>query len=199
MSWLRGSDSTHTEDTVLYGKTFADIMLMVENDRLFMYPEEKIKNATPAEIKAYRKYRLMEIAKKEMMQSVKSALETLEEYADDIIKATAPRCKVIDGEVKTAQGWQDSGMCFDDYVKEHEKVAGNIVNYFANVLPPHRYSSSFLQVGEPADSVKEGERYLTFVYGYADPKYGEVWQYHGHCLSGGIEKGTKCPLCSKTK
>lgn len=194
MSWLRESDRTHIEDTVLYGRTFADIMLLLENDRKFMYPEEKIKNATPEEIKQYRKFQMLELAKREMLDSVRTALEVLEEYADDIIKATAPREKVIDGDVKTAQGWEDSGLNFEEYVKEYELVDESIIAYFANVLPPENYNYHFLQFGEPSDSVKEGQRYLTFIYGYKDPKYGEVWQYQGRCLSGGMKKGTEITI-----
>ena len=194
MSWLRESDRTHEEDSVLYGMTFADIMLLLENDRQFMYPEDKIRNATVKDIATYRKYRMLELAKREMMQSVRTALETLEKYADDIIKATAPREKVIDGDVKTAQGWEDSGLSFEKYVKEYELVDEGIIAYFANVLPPENYNSHLLQFGEPSDSVKEGQRYLTFVYGYTDPKYGEVWQYQGRCLSGGMKKGTEIPI-----
>ena len=194
MPWLRKSDHTHTEDIILYGKTFADIMLLLENDRQFMYPQEKIKNMTPEETKRYRKLRMLELAKREMMDSVRTALSVLDDYADDIIEATAPREKVIDREVKTAQGWEDSGLSFDDYVKELDKVSGNIINYFANVMSPHRYNSTFLQAGEPADSVKEGYRFLTFIYLYNDPEYGEVWQYRGHCLSGSAEKGTEIPV-----
>lgn len=185
MPWLREGDTTHTDDTVLYGKTFADIMLLLENDRDFMYPEEQYKRVlSTVEKMKLRKIILRQIAMREFTKSVQSAMETLEEYAEDLIKITAPREKVIDGDVKTLQGWMDSCLTFQEYVREDDYVSRDIIEYFANELPPHYYDNGLFQYGEPYDSVNEGERYATFAYCYKDESSGNsIWQYMGHRLS----------------
>ena len=191
MAWLRESDGTMTQDGILRAYDFEDIQLLLRNDKKFMYPENCI---SANEKMILRKIRLLEIARKNLMDAVDEAMEILEEYAEDLIKITAPREKVIDGEVKTLQGWFDSGVgTFPEYVKEGDKVAVDIVSYFIELLPPRSYSAGFFQIGEPYDHVKEGGRYGTFIYLYKDENYKEVWQYKGNCLAGGCEKGTEIP------
>ena len=190
MAWLRESDNTMTQDGILRAYDFEDIQLLLRNEREFMYPEDANGKMNSEEKLKFRKQLLLKIARKELMDSVRCAMETLEEYAEDLIKITAPREKVIDGEVKTLQGWLDSDTnSFDEYVKEEDKVAVDIVNYFIELLPPRSYKSGFFQIGEPYDHIKEGSRYGTFVYLYKDENYKEVWQYKGNCLGGTCEKG----------
>lgn len=192
MPWLRQSDHTHTNDDVLYGKDFEYFQLLLKNDSKFMNLENDALSMTAEEKMAYRKARLLQIARKEMMDSVRCAMETLEEYAEDLIRITAPKEKVIDGEVKTYNGWEDSGKNFSDYVKEGDKVDEEMVMYFAEVVPPRTYNKGMIQCGEPYDSAKEGMRYDTFIYLYNDKNYGgEVWMYKGHCLAGSTDKGTE--------
>ena len=193
MAWLRESDNTLTQDGILRAYDFEDIQLILRNEREFMYPEGH-EEMTAEEKMKVRKEFLLKIARKEMMDSVRCAMETLEEYAEDLIKITAPREKVIDGEIKTLQGWLDSNVdSFDDYVKENDKVAVDIVNHFIELLPPRSYKPGFFQIGEPHDHVNEGARYGTFIYLYKDENYKEVWQYKGNCLCGTCEKGTEIP------
>ena len=194
MAWLRESDNTMTQDGILRAYDFEDIQLLLRNEREFMYPEDANGEMNSEEKLKFRKQLLLKIARKELMDSVRCAMETLEEYAEDLIKITAPREKVIDGEVKTLQGWLDSDTnSFDEYVKEEDKVAVDIVNHFIELLPPRSYKSGFFQIGEPHDHVKEGARYRTFIYLYKDENYKEVWQYKGNCLGGTCDKGTEIP------
>lgn len=60
-------------------------------------------------------------------------------------------------EIKTMQGWHEfaeqSGMSsFDDYCKPGDLVDEGVFDHFLNVLPPHRWTKDFLQVGESYDS-----------------------------------------------
>lgn len=192
MSWLRESDGTMTQNGILRAYSFDDIQLVLQNEREFMQPEDTHGEMNAEEKLELRKKLLLKISRKVLMDSVNEAMEILEEYAEDLIKITAPREKVIDGEVKTLQGWRDSGInSFSDYVKEGDKVAVDIVDYFIELLPPRYYEKGFFQVGEPYDHVKEGGRYQTFIYLYKDDRYGEVWQCKGNCLTGTCEKGTE--------
>ena len=194
MAWLRESDNTMTQDGILRAYSFDDIQLIIQNEREFMQPEDFHGEIDAKEKLEIRKNLLRRIAYKEFISSVRCAMETLEEYAEDLIRITAPREKVIDGEVKTLQGWRDSGINnFGNYVKVRDKVAVDIVNHFIELLPPRSYKSGFFQIGEPHDHVKEGARYRTFIYLYKDENYKEVWQYKGNCLGGTCDKGTEIP------
>lgn len=190
MAWLRESDNTLTQDGILRAYDFEDIQLLLKNEREFMQPEDFHGELNTEEKLKLRKKLLLKIARKEMKDSVRCAMEMLEEYAEDLIKITAPREKVIDGEVKTYQGWEDSGMNFDEYVKEGDMVSYDMVMYFAECVPPRTFDSGFIQCGEPSDTVMEGFRYASFIYLYDDEPYKEVWQYKGNCLGGCCEKGT---------
>lgn len=191
MAWLRKSDNTMTQDGIMRAYTFDDIQLILQNEREFMYPEDTHGEMSTEEKLKLRKQLLLKIARKTIMESVNNAMELLEEYAEDLIKITAPREKVIDGEVKTFQGWMDSGVNFNEYVKEGNKVAVDIINHFFDMLPPKHYGKGLFQVGEPYDQVKEGARYATFIYLNKDDNYdGEVWMFKGYCLAGGCEKGS---------
>ena len=194
MAWLRESDNTMTQDGIMRGYDFEDIQLLLRNERKFMQPKDFYGEMSTEEKLLLRKQLLLKVARKAIMDSVNDAMDMLAEYAEDLIKITAPREKVIDGEVKTLQGWFDSDAdTFDEYVKEGDKVAVDIVNYFIDLLPPRSYELGFLQVGEPYDHVKEGARYSTFVYFYKDDDYKEVWKYKGNCLAGSCKKGTEIP------
>ena len=59
----------------------------------------------------------------------------------------------------------------------------------ANCVPPKTFMSGFIQCGEPADHVKEGARYATFI------KVGDkIWEWRGDCLAGHKEvSGTPIP------
>lgn len=192
MAWLRKSDNTTTTDGILRAYDFEDIQMILENEREFMYPEDFHGKMTSEEKLKHRKKLLLKVAQKEMMDSLRCAMEMLEEYAEDLIKITAPKEKVIDGEVKTLQGWRDNGTnALHEYINVGDKVAVDIINHFIELLPPRMDNAGFFQIGEPYDSAKEGNRYATFIYLYRDKNYGEVWQYKGNCLAGSCEKGTE--------
>ena len=194
MAWLRESDNTMTQEGIMRAYDFEDIQLLLRKEREFMQPQDFHGELNTEEKLELRKKLLLKIARKELMDSVRCAMETLEEYAEDLIRITAPRERVIDGEVKTLQGWRDSGINhFRNYVNVEDKVAVDIVNYFIELLPPRSYKSGFFQIGEPYDHVKEGARYGTFIYLYKDENYKEVWQYKGNCLGGTCDKGTELP------
>ena len=192
MAWLRKSDNTMTQDGIMRAYTFDDIQLILQNESEFMYPEDIYGEMTAEQKLSIRKELLRKFARKELMNAVSEAMELLEEYSEDLIKITAPREKVIDGEVKTLQGFRDSGLNFREYVKEGDKVAKDIIDYFFNLLPPANSSRGLFQIGEPSDHVKEGPRYATFIYLCRDVNYGgEIWLFKGNCLTGSCEKGTE--------
>lgn len=192
MPWLRENNYTHIKDTVLHEKDFSYFQLLLENDSQFMNLNDDAPNMTAEDKMKFRKARLLQIARKDIMDSVRCAMETLEEYAEDLIKITAPREKVIDEVVKTYQGWQDSMVdYFSRYVKEGDTVDEKMAMYFAEVVPPETFDSHMIQCGEPYDGTKEGFRYHTFVYVGKNEAYGELWQYKGVCLSGTTDKGTE--------
>ena len=143
-----------------------------------------------------RKKVVRRIVKQNFRQAEKSALELVDEYMDDLIRISLPKEKVIDGDVKTFEGWMDSDVeDFEDYVKENDKVDYDFVMHFANCVPPITFNRGMIQCGEPHDSAKEGFRYTTFIYLYNDDNYGgEVWLYKGNCLAGTCEKGTEIQI-----
>ena len=192
MPWLREDDRTHTEDTLMYGMTWEQLQLLLKNDRSFMQPEDVFGELTPEEKIAMRKKVVRRIAKQVFRQSERAALELVDEYMDDLIELSAPREKVIDGDVKTFAGWMDSDVeNFEDYVKENDKVDYDFVMHFAECVPPRTYNGGMIQCGEPHSHAREGARYATFIYLYKDDNYGgQVWMYKGNCLAGTCKKGT---------
>lgn len=198
MSYLEKETQLSLCETVLHGKTFEDIQLILENEREFMYPEDLHGEMSLEEKFELRKNLLVKIARTELMESVKCAMADIAAHAEEIIKLTAPKEKVVDGEVKTLQGWMDSEVSnFADYVKEGDKVSRDIVDYFINCIPPRNLTGGFFQMGTPQDMVREGSTYMTFIYLYDDDSYsGEVWQYKGNCLGGSCVKGTEISICN---
>lgn len=185
------SNKLDLNETMLYEKTLEDLQLVLLNERAFMYPENA-ESMTAAEKLSYRKDFVRKCAMQMFMEAVHSALETIDDCMDELISATAPRETVVDGDVKTLQGWRDSGVRnFPGYVREGDKVSYDVVEHFVNCIPPKHYESGFFQMGEPQDSAVEGNRYMTFIYLYRDENYGEVWMYKGNCLAGSCLKGTE--------
>ena len=89
-------------------------------------------------------------------------------------------------EIKTIEGWRDSGCnSWDEYCKFGDLVDQEVADYFLNILPPQTMKREYFQVGEPhsyARNPKTGkpsDTYATFV------RYGkEIWQYRGNCWTG---------------
>ena len=192
MPWLKEENLTHTKDTLMYGMTWEQLQLLLENDRSFMQPEDVFGELTPKEKNEMRKKVVRRIAKSAFRQAERSALELVDEYMEELIKLSAPRDKVVDKDVKTFQGWMDSEVrCFTDYVKENDKVDYVIVSHFTECISPKTLNRGMMQCGESSGYAKEGARYMTFIYLYNDDNYGgEVWMYKGECLAGTCEKGT---------
>ena len=94
-------------------------------------------------------------------------------------------------EVKTMEGWHRFADCaekggFDHYCKPGDLVDGSIFNEFLNILPPHRWSRGYLQVGEPHDisydpvTGKYKNTWATF-----ERIDKDVYMYLGNCFTDG--------------
>lgn len=90
----------------------------------------------------------------------------------------------LSGEVKTMDGWHDSGFGdFNDYFNIGDKVDQSVIDHFMDILPPRSISSGFLQVGEPYSHEPDEEgRYrptwTTFL------RRDGRWYYAGQCFAG---------------
>ena len=89
------------------------------------------------------------------------------------------------GKPKTMEDWHNSDYNnFDDFCQIGDVVAEDIVEEFANVLPPITYRSDMVQCSEPVDSGTDPEdnrwksTYTTFV------KEKDNWIYKGDCFCG---------------
>lgn len=91
--------------------------------------------------------------------------------------------------VKTFAGWEHTGLDFEYYCSPGDKVDDELVEYFANIVPPVIYSSKYVQAGEPQDCVPVSKdkptecqnTYATFAWN------GSSWVYLGECFKGGRE------------
>ena len=89
--------------------------------------------------------------------------------------------------MKTLKEWDESGKSLTDYLKPGDEVDKEMVDYFMDLLPPHRMSAGYLQVGEPYDHIKvediHGEVSIKGIYATFHKEAGK-WIYKGHCVSG---------------
>lgn len=91
-------------------------------------------------------------------------------------------------------GMSDWNRSFDEQFKPGELFTCEIAEYFLDVLPPVRWSSTFVQVGEPHDMRKDknGEyknTYATFEAVYGDfSDINSIWRYCGNCFKGEREE-----------
>lgn len=74
--------------------------------------------------------------------------------------------------------WKGS---FGDDIPLNGYVDEEIAWELINCLPPHRFSRTYFQCGEPYSYVNGRSTFLTLVKVKSDP---EVWQFVGYCHSG---------------
>ena len=82
------------------------------------------------------------------------------------------------GEVKTYQGWGESRVSLDKFLKVGDRVDQEMADYFINVMPPATLTSSLIQVGEPSSHVGGRPTFATL------NRTGEGWVYAGDCFKG---------------
>ena len=88
--------------------------------------------------------------------------------------------------MKTFKEWCDSNESLSDFLEPGDEVDEEMVDYFMDIMPPHRMSFGYLQVGEPYDHilVKDGkEEEYKAIYSTFYKKNGK-WFYAGHCTTG---------------
>lgn len=87
-------------------------------------------------------------------------------------------------DVKTMNNWRTSDLEFKDFAKVGDIVDEDIVNWFAECVPPITYNSDLIQCGEAyghRDNPRTGRfegTYITFA------KADDKWIYKGHCFCG---------------
>ena len=87
-------------------------------------------------------------------------------------------------DVKTMNNWRTSDLEFKDFAKVGDIVDEDIVNWFAECVPPIMYNSDLIQCGEVyghRDNPRTGRfegTYITFA------KVDDKWIYKGHCFFG---------------
>lgn len=106
----------------------------------------------------------------------------------------AERKKITEGEeVKSLDGWRRSGLhSWEEYCKPGELVAEDIVDEFANSVPPTTFRSGYVQAGEaysyePDDSDIWRDTYTTFTYHGKDGAGRSLWLHNGYCFKNGTD------------
>lgn len=100
--------------------------------------------------------------------------------------------KLIEGvRVKTLDGWHKSGLpTFEYYCKVGDAVAEDIVDYFANCVPPVTFRYGLLQAGEPFSHEPDENGHYRATYttfsrtGEKDDAGRSIWLYNGCCFKG---------------
>lgn len=105
--------------------------------------------------------------------------------------AQEERRKITEGEkVKSLDGWHKSGLrTWEEYCKPGEIVTEDIVDEFANSVPPITFKSGFVQAGEAYDTQPDESgvwrnTYTTFTYHGKDSAGRSLWLHNGYCFSG---------------
>lgn len=106
----------------------------------------------------------------------------------------AERKKITEGEVvKTLDGWHKSGLhSWEEYCKPGELVTEDIVDEFANSVPPTSFRSGYVQAGEAYNSEPDGDgiwrdTYTTFTYHGKDSTGRSLWLHNGYCFRNGTD------------
>lgn len=169
------TDSIYEDDALIMGSSFSDLMLLYKNEN-------------PAKHPGKTKEQILKICLNRLItDKIIYAKEMLEEnknwFLDD--------GRVVDGEIKTLQGYKDSDVeTFEEYFPIGCIVSEDVVDEFRNVLPPRTDSWGIMQMGEEysyASVPETGEckpTYMTFSY------IGGRWKYCGHCFAGEIVNKT---------
>lgn len=101
------------------------------------------------------------------------------------------RRKITEGEtVKSLDGWHKSGLrTWEEYCKPGELVTEDIVDEFANSVPPKTFKNGFVQTGEaystqPDENGVWRDTYTTFTYHGKDDAGRSLWLHNGYCFVG---------------
>jgi len=93
---------------------------------------------------------------------------------------------MLENQIKTMDMWNGSGLSFDEFAMPGDKVDGEIVDYFLNVLPPITNQSCLMQCSEPCCHVDDGEGHWRATYTTFAFEKG-TWIYKGECFAGKTE------------
>lgn len=103
----------------------------------------------------------------------------------------AERRKITEGKtIKSLDGWHKSGFrTWEEYCKPGEIVTEDIVEEFANSVPPKTFCSGYVQAGEAYSTEPDGDgilrdTYTTFTYHDKDGAGGALWRFEGYCFAG---------------
>lgn len=105
----------------------------------------------------------------------------------------AERKKIAEGEeVKSLDDWHRSGLAWNDYCKPGELVTEDIVDEFANSVPPTTFRSGYVQAGgaysmEHDDNDIWRDTYTTFTYHGKDSAGRSLWLHNGYCFKNGTD------------
>lgn len=101
------------------------------------------------------------------------------------------RRKITEAEkVKSLDGWHKSGLrTWEEYCKPGELVTEDIVDEFANSVPPKTFKNGFVQAGEaystqPDENGVWRDTYTTFTYHGKDDAGRSLWLHNGYCFAG---------------
>lgn len=98
----------------------------------------------------------------------------------------------LNGLQKTHKGWGDSGVpSFDDYVEVGDEVDEEMVEHFANCVPPCTYRSDLVQCGEPYSHEYDTNGKFRATYSTFAKRSDGKWYFVGECFAGGIENRTE--------
>ncbi|WP_346961317.1 hypothetical protein [Clostridium sp.] len=163
-------DGIYEDDALILGSSFGDLMLLYKNEN-------------PARHPGKTKEQILKICLKKLIADrITYAKEILEENKEWFLDDG----RVVDGEIKTLQGYKDSDSeTFEEYFSIGCIVSEDVIDEFRNVLPPRTDSCGIMQMGE-AYSYARSEvgkykiTYVTFAY------INGCWKYCGHCFAGEI-------------
>lgn len=94
----------------------------------------------------------------------------------------------LNGLQKTYKGWGDSGVpTFDDYAEFGDEVDEEIVEHFANCVPPRTYRNDLVQCGEPYSHEYDTDGKCRATYSTFVKKSDGKWYFVGECFANGIE------------
>lgn len=99
--------------------------------------------------------------------------------------------------MKTMKGWEEHAVVtgdrgLDSYLKPGDAVGQDMVDYFANLVPPALMRESLFQVGTPYDSQPGPDGQLRPTFGTFSKEAGE-WMFCGYCFFGKADEPARDP------
>lgn len=91
------------------------------------------------------------------------------------------------GELKTFEGWGNSGLNLGDYLAVGDEVDEALIDQQMGCVPPRNHRAGYMQVGEPyTDAVDDNGLYRpTYATFHNRNESGSsFWIYAGHCFAG---------------